>query len=72
MLARVSRCVDGIIARGEDTLIAAHFGSLSLILVHLGLIAGEDAFTAPWAFGQGTYSAIRVENGRAELLCFNR
>lgn len=72
MLARVARCVDEIIARGEDTLIAAHFGSLSLLLVHLGLMTGEDAFTAPWAFGQGTYSAVRVENGRAELLCFNR
>ena len=72
MEARVAACVDEIIARGEDTLIAAHFGSLSLILVHLGLMSGEQAFTQEWAFGQGTYSAIRIENGKAELIHFNR
>lgn len=72
MLRRVGECVDEIIARGEDTLIAAHFGSLSLVLIHLGLLTGAQAFAPEWAFGQGTYSAVRIENGRAELLCFNR
>ena len=72
MMSRVGACVDEIIARGEDTLIAAHFGSLSLVLTHLGIMTGEQAFTKEWAFGQGTYSAIRIENGKAELICFNR
>lgn len=72
MAARVAACVDEIIARGEDTLIAGHFGSLSLVMVHLGLMRGEQAFTQEWAFGQGTYSAIRIENGNAELIHFNR
>lgn len=72
MAARVGACVDEIIARGEDTLVVAHFGSLSLLMVHLGLMNGEQAFTQEWAFSQGTYSAIRIENGNAELVCFNR
>lgn len=72
MIARVTACVDEIIARGEDTLITAHFGSLSLILTHLGLVDREAAMTPQWAFGQGTYSAIRIEGGKAELVAFNR
>lgn len=72
MAARVGACVDEIIRRGEDTLVVGHYGSLSLILLHLGLIRREQAFTMEWAFGQGTYSAIRIEDGKAELVCFNR
>lgn len=72
MAARVGACVDEIIRRGEDTLVVAHYGSMSLILLHLGIICREQAFTEEWAFGQGTYSAVRIENGRAELVCFNR
>lgn len=72
MMERVSACVDEIIARGEDTLIVAHFGSLSLTLVHLGLVDGEQAVKPEWTFGQGTYSAIRIEDGKAELIHFNR
>ena len=71
MAARVGGCVDEIIRRGEDTLVVAHYGSLGLILLHLGLICPEQAFTEEWAFGQGTYTAIRVENGKAEVICFN-
>ena len=72
MLARVGACVDEIIARGEDTLLVAHYGSLSLVLFHLGLMESTKAFAPEWAFGQGTYSAIRIEDGKAELICFNR
>ena len=72
MKARVATCVDEIITRGEDTLLAAHFGSLSLVLYHLGIIDETQAFEETWAFGQGTYSAIRIEDGKVELLCFNR
>lgn len=72
MMRRVSACVDEIIARGEDTLIVAHNGSLSLILKHLGL-AGEDELYRPgWFFRQGTYSAIRVDENGAVLETFNR
>ena len=71
MLARVSACVDEIVRRGEDTLLAAHFGSLGLVLVHLGLVSPEESLTEAWHFGQGTYSAIRIEDGKAELICFN-
>lgn len=72
MLARVGSFVDEVIARGEDTLLVAHFGSLSLVLFHLGLVDEKQAFEPEWAFGQGTYSAVRIEDGKAELLHFNR
>lgn len=72
MIARVTACVDEIIARGEDTLLVAHFGPLSLILEHLGLVGREEIMTPEWGFGQGTYSAIRIEDGKAELVCFNQ
>lgn len=72
MIARVTSRVDEIIARGEDTLIVAHFGPLSLILSHLGLADRGEIMTPKWAFDHGTYSAIRIENGRAELIHFNR
>lgn len=72
MLERVGACVDGIIARGEDTLIAAHNGSLSLILYHLGLIEEKNLLQHGWFFKHGTYSAVRVDGNGAELVCFNR
>lgn len=71
MAARVARQVDEIVARGEDTLVVAHNGSLTLILTHLGLLSEENALTRDYFFGQGTYSAVRIEGGRAELVCFN-
>lgn len=72
MLKRVGAFVDEVVARGEDTLLVAHFGSLSLTMVHLGVLSEEDAVKPEWIFGQGTYSAIRIEDGKAELVCFNR
>lgn len=72
MMGRVSACVDEIVARGEDTLLVAHFGSLSLAMVHLGVVSEEDALKPEWVVGQGTYTAIRMEDGKAELICFNR
>lgn len=72
MLERVGGCVDELIARGEDTLLVAHNGSLSLVLLHLGLAGESDMFRREWTFRHGCYSAIRVEDGRAELVCFNR
>lgn len=72
MLRRVGAFLDGVIARGEDTLLVAHYGSLSLALHHLGLLDETQACQPEWAFSQGTYSAVRIENGKAELICFNR
>ena len=72
MLDRVGGCVDELIARGEDTLLVAHNGSLSLVLLHLGLAGEGDMFQRDWTFRHGCYSAIRIEEGRAELVCFNK
>ncbi len=72
MLQRVGSCVDEIIARGEDTLLAAHNGSLSLVLYHLGLIEEKNLLQHGWFFKHGTYSAVRVDEDGAELVCFNR
>ena len=72
MLERVGECVDELIRRGEDTLVVAHNGSLSLILLRLGLAGERDMFQREWTFRHGCYSAVRVEGNRAELVCFNR
>lgn len=72
MAARVGRCVDGIIRRGEDTLIAAHNGSLSLIFIHLGLADMSSVMKPDFIFGQGTYSAVEITDSGARLICFNR
>ena len=71
MAERVARCVDAIIRQGEDTLVVAHNGSLSLILKHLGL-AGDDELLRPgWFFQHGAYTAIRVDENGPVLLGFN-
>lgn len=72
MAARVYSCVNHIILRGEDTLIVAHNGSLTLILDRLGLVPREQLLTPGWFFEQGTYSAVRIGDNGAELVCFNR
>lgn len=72
MAARVSGWVEEAIRQGEDTLVVAHNGSLTLLLMCLGLLSRENALTEDFFFAQGTYSAVRIEGGKAELLCFNR
>ena len=72
MLLRVGACVDELVLRGKDTLAVAHNGSLSLILLHLGLAKESDMFTRECTFRHGCYSAIRVDENGAELVCFNR
>lgn len=72
MLERVGACVDEIVRQGEDTLIAAHNGSLSLVLYHLGLIEQKNLLQHGWFFQHGAYSAIEVDGGRARLAAFNR
>ena len=72
MLKRVGACVDDIIRQGEDTLIAAHNGSLSLALYHLGLIEQKDLLQHGWFFQHGTYTAVEIAGGCARLAVFNR
>lgn len=70
MLHRVARCVDGIIARGEDTLLVSHFGTMSLIVVHLGVMTEEEVIEK--GFGQGCYTAIEITDEGAKLLALNQ
>lgn len=72
MLERVGACVDEIIRRGEDALITAHNGSLSLVLYHLGLIEEKDLMQQEWFFQHGAYTAIEIAGGSARLAAFNR
>ena len=72
MAARVGRCVDRIIQRGEDTLVAAHNGSLSLILMHLGLADMSTVMRPDFILPQGTYSSVEITPQGAKLLHFNR
>lgn len=74
MKERIGQCVDGIVRRGEDTLIVAHNGSLSLILSHFGLARESELMNHNfnWFFRHGAYSAVRVEKDRAELVYFNK
>ncbi len=75
MARRVGACVDEMVARGEDTLLVAHNGSLSLVARHLGLVGENELMkhnATGWGFDHGAYTAIRIENGKAELVCHNR
>ena len=70
MLKRVARCIDSIIERGEDTLVVSHFGTMSLIAVHLGVLTEQEIIAT--GFGQGCYSAIEITDAGAKLLALNQ
>ena len=70
MLRRVARCIDAIIERGEDTLVVSHFGTMSLIAVHLGVMTEEEIIAT--GFGQGCYSAIEITDRGAKLIALNQ
>jgi len=70
MLNRVARCIDSIIERGEDTLVVSHFGTMSLIAVHLGVMTEEEVTKT--GFGQGCYTAIEITKDGARLLALNK
>ena len=74
MKERIGRCVDRVVRLGEDTLIVAHNGSLSLILSYFGLAKDAELMNHNfnWFFAHGTYSVIRVEESGAELVYFNK
>ena len=71
MEERVAAWVEDTLRRGEDTLVVGHNGSLTFILLCLGVLDREEAFSDGFFFTQGTYAAVRIEEGKAELLCFN-
>lgn len=71
MEKRVGACVDGILRRGEDTLIVAHNGSLSLLAKHLGLFEETQLFAPEFHFAFGCYSVVRVTPEGAALEGFN-
>ena len=74
MKERVGAALDGIVERGEDTLIVAHNGSLSLVLSHFGLARENELMNHEydWFFRHGTYSAVEIADGQARLAVFNR
>lgn len=72
MLRRVSDCVQEIVERGEDTLIVAHNGSLTLILSCLGLIGERELTDMSFQFRFGCFSAVRIDNTGAKLTEWNR
>lgn len=72
MLRRVSDCVQEIMERGEDTLIVAHNGSLTLILSCLGLIGERELTDMSFQFRFGCFSAVRIDNTGTKLTEWNR
>lgn len=74
MKERVGAAINEIVERGEDTLIVAHNGSLSLILSHFGLAVETELMNPAygWYFNHGAYSAIEIKDGAARLAVFNR
>lgn len=72
MTARVGQCVDEMVRLGKDTLVAAHNGSLSLVLIHLGLADASAVMKPDFMFRQGCYSAVEITGSGARLPFFNR
>ena len=71
MEIRIGEAVDEIIRRGEDALIVAHNGSLTILLYHLGLIRMEELLDMSFQFRFGCYSVIRINEDGARLEGFN-
>ena len=72
MEARVAACVNDVLACGEDTLLVAHNGSLSLVLKRLDLLGPDTLMQPEHACRHGCYSAVRIEeSGKAVLEGFN-
>lgn len=70
MYQRVRDCVEDIIRRGEDTVVAGHNVSLNLVLRYLGLQKEGAALQgrSMVLFGQGAYTLVEVTDGGAKLL----
>ena len=71
MEQRVGKCVDQIIRQGEDTLIVAHNGTLTLILKHLGLISQAQLNDMYFQFRFGCYSTVCIDGSTPRLEGFN-
>ena len=71
MEQRVDKCLKQIIAQGEDTLIVAHNGTLTLILKLMGLIDEEQLNDMYFQFRFGCYSTVRIDDAGAHMEGFN-
>lgn len=71
MEQRIGACLDQIIAQGEDTLIVAHNGTLTLILKLMGLISETQLNDMHFQFRFGCYSAVHIDANGATLKGFN-
>ena len=71
MEKRVGQCLNQIIAQGEDTLIVAHNGTLTLILKLMGLISEAQLNDMSFQFRFGCYSAIHIGADGAVLESLN-
>ncbi len=62
--------IDGILSRGEDTLLVAHNGPLSTAMT---LLMGmpDSSVNRLW-FEQGTWSCVEITRGAARLRYFNK
>lgn len=63
MEQRIETCLKQILEQGEDTLIVAHNGTLTLILKLLGLIDENRLNDMSFQFRFGCYSAVRIDSG---------
>lgn len=70
IMERVRRCIDGVVAAGEDTLIVAHNGPLSAMLTSLLRIPPSG--TGYFWLEHGCWSCVDITDGRVRLVCFNR
>ena len=71
MEQRVKGCLTDILEQGEDTLIVAHNGTLTLILKLLNLISEDQLLDIDFQFRFGCYSAVRIDSDKAILEGFN-
>ena len=71
MEQRVGECLEQIIAQGEDTLIVAHNGTLTLILKWMGLISEAQLNDMSFRFRFGCYSAVHICTDGAVLESLN-
>ncbi|NLC72358.1 MAG: histidine phosphatase family protein [Ruminococcaceae bacterium] len=67
---RVENSIGEIVKKGEDSLIVAHFGSLSAIFSCL--LALPNAVTGVFSFDHGCISCIEIDEKWTRLLFFNR
>ena len=71
MEQRIGKCLAKILEQGEDTLIVAHNGTLTLILKLLNLIDENRLLDMNFQFRFGCYSTVRIDSDEITLENFN-